>query len=115
MATLTDHKYDRAGLNITDVAEANASAGGDEFANDGRQLFYIRNGGAGAITVNFAYGSLIDGQTVPAKSVSVGIGKTMVIGSFPTSLFNDANGKVQVTYSGVTSVRVACIRKADNA
>jgi len=107
MAVLTPFKPTLAGVNPSPVA---ATAGGDSFDNTGNQQFMIANGGGGAVTVTFDAPNADNfGVTDNAHdvAVSVGAGATRWFGPFPTNRFNDANGRVQVAYSGVTSVTVA--------
>ena len=42
--------------------------------------------------------------------VSVPAGDERFIGPFPTGAFNDAAGKVQITYDDVTSITIAALR-----
>lgn len=109
MATLTVLDIDLGGLvNPTLTA---AAGGGDDFANDGRTMFYVNNGGGGGITVTFND----TGSAAPAEAksfdpdvdVAVGAGELALIGPFPTNRFTSS---CAVTYSGVTSVTVAPMR-----
>jgi len=97
---------------------ASAAAGGDDFFNgdDQRTYFMITNGGGAAITVTFdavptavnvpGFGSVAVSDT----AVSIANGATRVIGPFPPQRFNNASGRVAVTYSGVTTVTVGVFR-----
>ena len=78
---------------------AAAAAGGDEFANDGRTFFYASNGGAASRTVTIDVAKTVDGQAVTDRSVTVAAGAGTFIGPFPTSIYNDGDGHVNVTYS----------------
>lgn len=86
-----------------------AGAAGDEFANTGRVFLHVKNSGASSINVTInsqtpcSYG--FDHDVV----VAVPNGEDRMIGPFPKTRFDDANGKVQVSYSDVTSVTVAAI------
>jgi len=111
MATLTVQDAAVGGLNASYTA---AAGGGDDFANNGLVLLHVVNGGGGSINV------VVDDpnspnpgsatQFNPDVTVAVPAGEDRFIGPFPTFRFNDANGRVNVTYSGVTSVTVAAIR-----
>jgi hypothetical protein len=96
-------------------AVATCTPGGDEFANTGVEFIRITNSHATAdytITVtaqtaNFylpRYGKL----TKSSVSATVANGNTVFLGPFRPSVFNDANGKAQVTYilgtSGATPI-----------
>lgn len=106
MATLNIYRVDLDGGKPTFVP---ASAGGDDFANSGKTFLIVKNGGAGAVTVMInsqapcSYGFDHDIQ------VSVAAGDESWIGPFSKARFNNQDGKVQVTYSGVTSVTVAAV------
>ena len=108
MATLTPQVIALAGITPTLVA---AEAGGDEFVNSGRDFIHIKNGDAAAmdVTVN-SQAPCSQGEdhdvvvTVPATSGE------KFIGPFPKDRFNDTAGKVQITYSAVTSVTIGIVR-----
>lgn len=109
MATLTVQDAGFDGLaNVTFVA---AGAGGDDFVNDGRTVLIVKNTDASPKTVT------VNSQTLCSQGfdhdIAVIVPATTgeaVIGSFPKGRFNDATGKVLVTYSAVTSVTVAAVR-----
>ena len=101
MALLTPAVVTRTGV---DVAGTAAAGGGDSFANDGSQYFQVFNGGGSPITVTFITQCVVDGLAVADQTVTVNAGITKKVGPFPTGWYNDVNGLVQVTYSGVTSV-----------
>lgn len=112
MATLNIQKADESGNDLTMTA---AAAGGDQFPNNGKQELIIRNGSAGAITVtavaqNTSFDDQRYGLSVKQnQSVSVSAGGVGVMRNFPIKPFNDANGNIQITYSGVTSLTVAVV------
>lgn len=116
MAVLTVVDVTEAG--VTDGA-ASAAGGGDSFANpdDERTILCVINGGGSPITVTITpqttaapgvpgYGDLTKGN----GGGSVTNGTRKFFGPFPARTYNDANGRVLVTYSGVTSVTVAVLR-----
>ena len=86
-----------------------AAAAGDAWENDGATMFNLRNSGTEkTITfnaqVNCSYGfdhNLV--VTVPATTGDVWVGP------FPTSRFNDTDGRVGVTYSSETGVTVGAL------
>lgn len=106
MATLTKQNVVLTGLNPSFVA---AAAGGDEFLNSGRAFIYVKNGGGSSINVT------VDSQAPCSQGydhdavVAIPAGEERMIGPFPKDRFNDASEKVQITYSGVTSVTIAVI------
>lgn len=87
-----------------------AAGGGDSFPNDGKTVLHVKNGGGGSITVT------VDSQAQCSfgfdhnEAVVVGAGADKILGPFPPKRWNDSNERVNVTYSGVTSVTVAAIR-----
>lgn len=104
----------RPSLSGVAISMAAAAGGGDSFANDGSTYFRVANGSGGAVTVTFdAPNACNFGITDNAhdKAVSVGAGVTLEIGPFDKARFNDANNRVQVAYSGVTSVTVAAVAR----
>lgn len=117
MAQLAIQTHVFAGLNPTFAA---AAGGGDAFANANDERTYIRvkNGGGAPITVTInpvspnsvkQQGVTPGPVSLPSYSVAVPASGDMTIGPFPAA-YTDANGNVNVSYSGVTSVTVAAIR-----
>jgi hypothetical protein len=92
------------------TAGAQAAASGDYFANDGQTFLLIKNGDASDHTVTAAIQSTVDGQTVSGASHNVVAGHTAILGPFPTGIYNDANGRVQLSYSATTSVTVMAVK-----
>jgi hypothetical protein len=85
------------------------SGGGDAFDNDGRTLFVAKTTGT-AITLTFD--SLVPsnyGTDVNAVVV-LGATATTFIGPFDPARFNDANGRVGVTYSAITGLTIDVVR-----
>jgi hypothetical protein len=113
MAVLSVQVPTTAGPTFTAAA---AAVGGDSFVNTGVEFFYVKNGSGGALTVTFdSPGTCSFGLAASAShdlAVSVGAGVEKIIGPFPRDRFSDANGSVQVTYSGVTSLTVAVLRQS---
>lgn len=109
-ATLTTTVMSRTGWDLTAKATA-AAGGGDKWLNTGAEHFVAVNASGGDITITFAWGvgGAIDGQVPTARTYKVLAGHTAVVGPFPTQFFNDANGYLGVTYSGVTTLTVAVI------
>lgn len=106
MALLTVQNISLTGLTPTFTA---ADSLGDEFPNDGNAFLVVKNDGASDITVT------IDSQKPCSYgydhdiTVTVPAGGEKWIGPFPQSRFNDTSGRVQVSYSDVTSVTVAVV------
>jgi len=88
-----------------------AEAGGDEFVNSGRDFIHIKNGDAAAMDVTID--SQVDCNQGVDHDVVVTIPATngeKFIGPFPKDRFNDTAGKVQITYTAVTSVTIGIVR-----
>lgn len=109
MAVLTPQSPSLTGAALTFAA---AAGGGDSFPNQGRSVLIFRNGSGGPLTVtadcpnpdNFGVsGSGLDSVV----SVPDGATSDFVWGPFNPARFNDSNGRVQLSYSGVTSLTVA--------
>jgi hypothetical protein len=107
MATLTVQIIALAGITPTLVA---AAGGGDEFVNSGSEFIHIANGGGGSINVTVDSQAACNQGSDHDAVVAVPAGEERFIGPFPKDRFNDSDGKVQIAYSGVTSVTVGIVR-----
>ncbi len=111
MATLIVDDIAPGGLVDTLVA---ASVSGDEFANEGSTFLEVNNGSGSTITVTFVTQKSIDGLAVADLAVAVAAGERRLCGPFRKGLYNvqsgTSAGRVQVTYSGVTSLTVGAHR-----
>lgn len=108
MATLTVQDSAQAGLEVSFDA---AAGGGDEFANaNGNTILLVNNGDGSPVTVTIVTQSTYQGLALADQAVVVAAGEIEAIGPFNTDDFNDSNGRVQVTYSGVTSLTVAAVK-----
>jgi hypothetical protein len=101
-----------AAVPIDSTALAAAAGGGDSFPNNGVQFLAVRNAGGAPINVTFVGQkpcSLgVAGTTAHDTVVAItNDSKVYMLGPFRTDRYNDANGRVQVSYSGVTSLTVA--------
>lgn len=110
MATLTVNTVDRDGVDEA-AALAAAAAGGDEFSNDGKRTFFVVENEAGVgRTVTFVTQKTVDGEAIADKDVVTADGERYIVGPFPASIYNDDNGRVQVTYSSETGLSVAAFK-----
>ena len=110
MAILSVAQTSLAGVALGAVA---AAGGGDSFPNDGATALYVKNASGGALTVTAAAPNADNfGVTnaVHDSVVSVAAGAERILGPFPPGRFNDANNRVQLTYSGVTTLTVSPFR-----
>lgn len=107
MALITPFTTVRGGTDVSSTAQA-ASGGGDKFNNLGQQLLYIENTGGADITLTIVIQSTIDGQAPSNRTVTVPhtVAAHLIIGPFPTGVYNDGNGQVNLTYSAVSGVKV---------
>lgn len=105
MATLTVQQIDLDGTTPSFVA---AAAGGDQFANNGKTFFHVKNGGAGATVVTIDSIQDCNQGFDHNAGGTVAAGAEGLFGPFQASRFNDpANAnRVVVTYDVVTSVTV---------
>lgn len=112
MALLTLQTIVAAGLAPTTTA---AAGGGDTVAlasaTDANSFLQVTNGGGSPITVTLADpGATPAGNTTTAPANSVAAGATKLFPLNP-ALVNPSTGVINVTYSAVTSVTVAAIRR----
>lgn len=110
-ATLTPTQLPIDGSGIADLSAAIATAasgGGDAFHHTGRELLLVKNGDSGSHTVTIvSQANNFGSQNTDDDLVrTVGAGKIAIIGPLSSKKFRDADGLVQVTYDGVTSVAV---------
>lgn len=112
MALLVTQSITSAGLTPTTVA---ATGGGDTIAPaspvDDRTFLYVNNGGGSPITVTIA-----DPGTTPAGNAGTAVGISVTNATFkfipiPPGAISAATGLASVTYSGVTTVTVAAVRR----
>ena len=92
-----------------------ATAEGDTADNNGNMFLHIKNGGGESITATITalttsvdsgvYGDL----TKANATIAVAAGTEAFIGGFAPAAFNDGNGEIAITYSGVTSVTIAAL------
>lgn len=87
-----------------------AAVAGDEFVNNGRTILLFSNSNATTRTVTIAVSKLILGNlSIESVTFTIAQSETRVIGPFVPAYFNDADGLVQLTYSGVTGLGVRAL------
>lgn len=109
MAVLTVQQIALTGLTPTYAA---AAAGGDSFANDGSVFLHVKNTNAAARTVTVASQKPATPGLAPSNNavvVPLTVGDKM-IGPFDPTIWNDANGLVQITYTAESGVTIAAVR-----
>lgn len=104
MAALTVQQIALTGLDAAVAAAAGAA--GDTFINNGRTFIKVTDTGTTAPVVTIASRVTCSRGSTHNVAVTVASGTERFIGPFPMDRFNDADGKVSVTYSAVTDVTV---------
>lgn len=109
MATLSPQQVAFPSLLATYAA---AAAGGDQVAvGDGHLVLHVKNGHSSPQTVTVASTRPAQaGYSSAANAVAVANATERFIPLGPAAAFADANGFVQLTYSGVTALTVAVLQ-----
>lgn len=107
MADLTLVQVARGGTVYT---YESAAADGDAFINDGKTILAINNGSGTSITVTVATAGQVEGLAIDDVAIVVAAGALVMAGPFSRTVFNDSTGKVQLTYSDVTSLGVKAFK-----
>jgi hypothetical protein len=112
VTAITSQTITAAGLTYTTAA---ASGGGDTAtlasATDVGSMLIVKNGGGSPITVTIADpGTTPAGNTTTAPANSVAAGATAIFPLLPAQV-NASTGSIAITYSAVTSVTVAVVRR----
>jgi hypothetical protein len=103
MAVISAQQVPMAGAVVTFT---NAAAAGDSYQNSGYAKVRVRNTTAGAKRVNvegqgvdnFGLSGNFSDLEVSIPAAAGGIPGEKTMGPFPQNRFNDANGRVQLTY-----------------
>ena len=112
MAELTLQQITEAGGSVTYSA---AAADGDTADNGGTTFLHIKNGSGESITVTItaettSVDSNIYGDLTKANaSIAIAGSGEAFIGPFKPAAFNDGDGEIAITYSGVTSLTIAAL------
>lgn len=109
MATLSVQTTARTGNGLEPVL-GSANGGGDEFVNNGVEFVEIDNGDGSPVTITFETPQLVDTLAVDERVVVIPAGERRLVGPFSGSTYNDALSKVQITYSGVTSLTIGVFK-----
>jgi hypothetical protein len=109
--SLTVQPSSSSGITPTRTGSLLAGTTTYAFKNDGRTFLAFAKSGASDCTVTIVTPVTVGGVAVADVTVTVpaSTGDKMV-GPFPRSLFNDANGKVSFTMSNTTGLTVAVIK-----
>lgn len=116
MATLTVvESNDGAGID-TDAAALDTLSTADQFPNDGRTVIIIDNASGGPLTPVFVVQKPsvdVPGLGTLTKANgggAVAAAERRLFGPFPTALYNDGNGMLQMTIAGAASIKGKAIR-----
>lgn len=108
MATLVTQNISTAGILPTYAA---AAAGGDAMVADATSFLHIKNGAGSSMTVTLVTPATVDTLAVADRTVTVGATSEQMI-AVPDTLYKDpTTGLASITYSAVTTVTVAAIRR----
>lgn len=111
MAVLTVTTISRAGHNV-DTIDVAADVAGDSFPNTGDELVIFNNTDAATRVVTFVFQATLDGQAATARTITVpATSGKMIVGPFPTSIYNDSNGRMNMTYSAVAGLTVMVFKR----
>lgn len=109
MAIIAAQLPTTGGVALT-FAAATAGVGGDEYVNTGKQMLVVNNASGAPITVTFKAKKACNLGTLHDVVGSVAAGAIEYFSPVDGTFYNDPDtGRVQVTYSAVTSVTVAVL------
>ena len=77
--------------------------------NDGQTFIRVVNGGGSPAVTTIATPGNVSGNAIADRVVSVAAGTEQNIGPFPTGVFNDSNGDINITFDFVTTVTIAAL------
>ena len=108
MATLTTQNISDTGLQPTYAA---ASGGGDAMVADSTSFLHIKNGAGSSMTVTLVTPGTVDNLAVADRTITIAAGTDQMI-AVPDIYYKDpTTGLASITYSSVTTVTVAAIRR----
>lgn len=109
IVTLTPLAASRDGVNLTAAFTTVVTANTYEFVNDGRTRLVVNNDTLSSCNVVVATPNTEDGNAITDKTVAVAASKIYEFGPYLPSVYNNANGKVSVTFN--QTVKIAAIRQ----
>jgi hypothetical protein len=104
--TLTVYDSSRTGVNLTTNATVIVVANTYYFPNDGRCLVYLNNATGSTVVPTFVTQNTVDGLAIGDKVGSQLTAKAYFYGPFPPSIYNDASGRVQMSFDQTADVTV---------
>ena len=110
----------RAGISLTYLGDTTAGTDdlqpgtpstGDQyqFLNNERVMILIRNGTV-ADTVTFVTTAEIDGIALPDRDIAIAASAELFIGPFPSDVYNNSDRRVELIFTGGTTIEMAAIR-----
>ncbi len=98
---------------ITPTWHAATASVGDSFPNTGKVMLHVKNAGSETVLTIQTPG-LVDTLAVAERTVTIAATTgEKLIGPFPTSQYNQTNGRVYLDWSSVTSVTFAVYKYVD--
>lgn len=90
---------------------AAADAAGNYFTNDGKTILHAKNTNAATRIITFVTPYIVGGVAVsdPTATIPATTGDKL-LGPFDPTVFNDSNGRVQMTFSAATNLTLAVVR-----
>lgn len=85
------------------------AAAGDQVPADDRTTILVRNASAGAVTATVVTPGVLATGPYPDLTVSVPAGGERLIGPFSRSIFGNADGAADITWSATASVTYAVL------
>jgi hypothetical protein len=101
MAVQSVNTIDRTGGTNPTTLGVQCASGGDSFPNTGAQFVFWNNTSGGSITITEVLQATVDGQATAtvSRTFAIAAGATLCSGPYPTTSYNDGNGRMNFTYS----------------
>lgn len=102
----------RAGLNVL-ALEVPADGGlTEKWPTQGNEFLEVSTVATGT-TLTLVYngvGNVVDGVALANKTVVIGTNARIVVGPFPTNLYMDSTGNMNISWSSAATVKLAVFR-----
>ena len=105
--TLSVQDVSRSGLS---PSFSSAAADGHYVPNNGRVFLYVRNTGSQSTMTIQTPGSVGGNAVADSTATCTATTGDQVFGPFPPDIYNDALGRIFISFSSTTGVTVAAIR-----
>lgn len=93
-----------------DMSPTAANVDGHSFVNDGNTFLYIKNADVSPVTITIQTPAQVGGLDIAEVSDALAASGEALYGPFPTHIFNQADGTVNVDFSGVTSLTILAVK-----